>query len=208
MRTRGWAEQSYAADSSSVSPLIHNETISSASAITIERCRPRFYLRLTPIIDVRGPVASSGHPSLWLGECLDVTAVGRNVLAETHPRFAARTEPLSRIHRRSRRGSPTLDDRRCSERYVACIVSFFGSQSSPFFFMAAVPSFRLAFDTSKLTERGVLSTCVRRTSYWRTANSTCPSTLLGKLPAVIVQRAVKGRTDGQSLYRHSNVPIS
>lgn len=62
VRTRGWAEQSYAADSSSVSPLIHNETISSAPAITFERCRPWFYLRLTPIVDARGPVASSGHP--------------------------------------------------------------------------------------------------------------------------------------------------
>jgi len=34
VRTRGWAEQSYAADSSSVPPLIHSETISSAPAIT------------------------------------------------------------------------------------------------------------------------------------------------------------------------------
>ena len=46
------AEQFYAADSSSVSPLIYSETISSAWAITFQRCRLWFYLRLTPIVDV------------------------------------------------------------------------------------------------------------------------------------------------------------
>lgn len=42
-------------------------------------------------------------------------------------------EPSSRILEITNGGSPTLVDHRGSRRYVACIVSLFGSQSSPFF---------------------------------------------------------------------------
>src|SRR6188474_1235809 len=69
VRTRGWAEQSYAADSSSVSPLILSETISSAPSITWQRCRSWFYLRLTLRMDVRGlSLLLVIRGGLWLGK--------------------------------------------------------------------------------------------------------------------------------------------
>src|ERR687892_694030 len=89
--------------------LPHNETISSACAIPFHRCRLWFYLRLTPASDARGlSLVLVIRGGLWLGECLDVTACrsgGTSLLRLT-------LEPLSRSQRRSRRGSPTLDDRR------------------------------------------------------------------------------------------------
>ena len=89
---------------------------------------------------------------LWLGECLDVTAVGLNVLAETHPRTFV---PDSM---RSRSGSPTPGTIVIERgRYVACIVSFFGSQSSPFFHRrnttAAILRASVTFAISSFTPR-------------------------------------------------------
>ena len=64
---------------------------------------------------------------LWLGECLGETASQANVFPETHPRTIGsdRTLNLDAVAR--------ARDRRSSEPYVVCIVSFAGSQSSPFF---------------------------------------------------------------------------
>src|ERR1051325_6475102 len=43
---------------------------------------------------------------LWLGECLDVTVVGRNVLAETHPRtFVSDSSEISSWVTHTRRSS-------------------------------------------------------------------------------------------------------
>ena|SRR5215212_408950 len=65
--------------------------------------------------------------SLWLGECLGETAGQANVLPETHPRTIGsdRTLNLDAVAR--------TRDCRSSEPYVVCIISFAGSQSSPFF---------------------------------------------------------------------------
>ena len=46
--------------------------------MVLSETRSGFTLCLTLLLVIRG--------GLWLGECLDVTAVGRNVLAETLPR--------------------------------------------------------------------------------------------------------------------------
>ena len=75
---------------------------------------------LTLLLVIRG--------GLWLGECLDVTArAGQNVPAETHPRTFVSDLEITEW-------SPVLVDRQLIRAaYVTCIVSFFGSQSSPFF---------------------------------------------------------------------------
>ena len=64
---------------------------------------------------------------LWLGECLDMTGVGPNSL------LRLTLEPSSRMAEIIEHGSHTRRSSLVSGRYVACIVSFFGSQSSPFF---------------------------------------------------------------------------
>lgn len=63
---------------------------------------------------------------LWLAECLGETASQANALNETSPR------PIGSDRHRTRDGSPHSQPS-SSERYVDCIVSFSGSQNSPFF---------------------------------------------------------------------------
>jgi hypothetical protein len=63
---------------------------------------------------------------LWLGECLGGTACRANVQTETS------LEPSARTQKEHRGGCPHSGPI-FSERYVVCIVSFVGFQSSPFF---------------------------------------------------------------------------
>jgi len=64
---------------------------------------------------------------LWLGECLGETAGQANGSRETS------LEPSARIRILNLDAVARTRDRRSSEPYVVCIVSFAGSQSSPFF---------------------------------------------------------------------------
>ena len=67
-------------------PLIFDETISSALSITVW-CRMVLSETHARHNDARGlTLLLVIREGLWLGECLDVTAAGRNVLAETSPR--------------------------------------------------------------------------------------------------------------------------
>jgi hypothetical protein len=64
---------------------------------------------------------------LWLGECLGGTAGQADGSPETSPRTIG-----SDRYRRSKTVARTLASSP-TERYVVCIVTFAGSQSSPFF---------------------------------------------------------------------------
>lgn len=112
----------------SLSPLIFVETISSDVAITCGGVA-WFYLRLTLVIDACGlTLVLAIRGGLWLAECLDVTAVGQNLADETSPRTFVSDQ------RGQPSGSPAPRAIVVgSERYVACIVSFVGSKTSPFF---------------------------------------------------------------------------
>jgi hypothetical protein len=123
----GWADQSFAAEPSSVSSSILCETLR-ASWRSPQGCRPWFYLRLTPACAPPWSNACSGHP-----EGPMVRRVPRrDWLPGRRSWMRLSSEPSSRMladdrasHPHSRRLGPS--------RYVACIVSFVGSQSSPFF---------------------------------------------------------------------------
>jgi hypothetical protein len=93
---------------------------------------------------------------LWLGECLGVTDCRADVLYETYLRTFVSDIWEAHIERvTSRRRRPG------AERYVGCMVSFSGSQLSPFFqrrsataasFRARV-SFAISFGTPPATQR-------------------------------------------------------
>ena len=77
----------------SLPPLIFDETISSVAVDHRQWCRMVLF-ETRVVFDERGlTLLLVIRGGLWLGECLDATAVGRNGPAETSPRFAARTEP-------------------------------------------------------------------------------------------------------------------
>ena len=104
--TRGWAEQSFVADSSSVPPSILGRLqttlaiTTTVSTTVLSETHVTFRRRgLTLLLVIGG--------GLWLGECLDVTVcVGQNVPAETHPLTFVRNAGDHRS------GSPTPGDPR------------------------------------------------------------------------------------------------
>ena len=125
MSAQGRAEQSFALDSSSVFSVDpHGDDCKRrgdhTKVSTMVLSETHAHRRgLTLVLVIRG--------GLWLGECLGETAGQANGPAETHPRTIGsnRTLNLDAVAR--------TRDRRSSEPYVVCIVSFAGSQSSPFF---------------------------------------------------------------------------